>query len=236
MARFATELHALRPDVRLLVDNSYAEFTDAAEPTAVGADLIAGSWTKNPGGGIAPSGGYVAGRADLVERALTRITVPGQGAEVGAWPPGLRLYYEGLFLAPGAVREALLGAIFARHLFQALGFRVDPRPDEPLAGDIVTRIEMGSRKVLLASIRAIQTFSPVDSMARPEPDDMPGYADPVVMAAGTFVQGGGLELTADAPVRAPYDLFVQGGLAFGATKRVLVEAARAAQRARSEVP
>lgn len=236
IARLTDDIHRLRPDVAVLVDNSYAEFTESDEPPAVGVDLIAGSWTKNPGGGLAPTGGYLAGRADLVENALTRITVPGQGGEVGAWPLGLRLYYQGLFLAPGAVREALLGGVYARHLFHELGFRVDPGPEEQAGGDVVTRIEMGSEPVLLAAVRAIQAFSPVDSMARPEGDAMPGYADPVVMAAGTFVQGAGLELTADAPVRPPYDLFVQGGLSLGATKRALAEAAHAALLARETPP
>lgn len=232
IGEFAEEVHGLDPDMPVLVDNSYAEFTADREPTAAGADLIAGSWTKNPGGGLAPSGGYLAGRQVWVERALARITVPGQGAEVGAWPPGHRLYFQGLFLAPGAVREALLGAVYARNLFHALGIPTDPGPDDPIGEDLVTRVETGTQAALLAAVRSLQGHSPVDAMAVPEADAMPGYANPVVMAAGTFVQGAGLELTADAPVRPPYDLFLQGGLALGATKQAVRAMAEAVLRAR----
>lgn len=224
----AAAVHRARSDVVVAVDNCYGEFVEDLEPTAVGADLAAGAWTKNPGGGIASVGGYVAGRADLVARAAAALTAPGQGAEVGAVPEGQRLAFQGLFLAPGAVAEALLAAVYARALFAALGFAVEPPPGEAAgAADIVTRISLGERSLVLAAIAAIQAESPVDARAVPEAAVMPGYPDAVAMAAGTFVQGGGLELSADAPMRPPWHLFVQGGLRLAAARRALDSAALA---------
>jgi cystathionine beta-lyase family protein involved in aluminum resistance len=226
IGRLAAAVHAVRPDVAVVVDNCYGEFVEDAEPTAYGADAIAGSWVKNPGGGLAAAGGYVAGRADLVARAAARLHGPGQGAEVGAEPGGHRLRFQGLLLAPRAVAEALAAGVYASALFHALGFAVDPPPGGERR-DLVTRVEVGGPQALEAAARAVQRWSPVDSRARPEPQAMPGYADPVLMAAGTFVQGAGLELTADAPMRPPWDLFLQGGLSLAAA-RAAVDAAAAA--------
>lgn len=225
----AAAVHGARPDVALVVDNCYGEFVEALEPTAVGADLAAGAWTKNPGGGLATTGGYVAGRRDLVLRAAGRLTAPGQGAEVGAVPEGQRLAFQGLFLAPGAVAEALLGAVYASALFAALGFAVDPAPTTApgARADIVSRVTLGRRDLVQAALGAIQAASPVDARAVPEAAAMPGYPDAVAMAAGTFVQGGGLELSADAPMRPPWQLFVQGGLRLVAARRALDRAAAA---------
>lgn len=220
IGRLADAVHARYPDARVAVDNCYGEFSEEVEPCAVGADVVAGSWTKNPGGGIAPAGGYVAGRRDLVEAAAARLTAPGQGREVGAAPDGFRLAFQGLFLAPGAVAEAILSAVYASALFAAVGFVVDPAPGGA-TGDIVVRVDLGSPERVLAALAAIQAASPVDAHARPEAAALPGYPDPVAMAAGTFVQGGGLELSADAPMRPPFRLYVQGGLRFAASRRAL---------------
>ena len=228
VGRLAAAVHGARPDVAVLVDNCYGEFVEEAEPPAVGADLCAGSWNKNPGGGLASTGGYVAGRAVLVERAAAHLNGPGQADEVGAVPEGHRLAFQGLFFAPDAVAQALLGGVYASALFDALGFATDPAPGGEDRIDIVTRVEIGARSALLAAARAIQAHSPVDSRALPEGAPMPGYEDPVVMAAGTFVQGSGLELTADAPMRPPWDLFIQGGLRLAATKIAVDAAERAA--------
>lgn len=236
IGELAAAVHARAPHVSLTVDNCYGEFVEDEEPTALGADMCAGSWTKNPGGGLATTGGYVAGREALVRRAASRLYAPGQDGDVGAVPEGHRLAFQGLFLAPGAVAEALCAAVYASALFDALGFVVDPGPAAGARVDLVTRIELGDAPTLLAAARAIQAASPVDSRAVPEPGDMPGYADPVVMAAGTFVQGGGLELTADAPMRAPYDLFVQGGLRLVAARIALDRAAGAVLAARAARP
>lgn len=234
----AAAVHGARADVAVVVDNCYGEFVEALEPTAVGADLAAGAWTKNPGGGLATTGGYVAGRRDLVARAAGRLTAPGQGAEVGAVPEGQRLAFQGLLLAPGAVAEALVGGVYATALFAALGFDVDPAPAAPpgARADIVSRVTLGRRDLLLAALGAIQAASPVDARALPEPAAMPGYPDAVAMAAGTFVQGGGLELSADAPMRPPWQLFVQGGLRLAVTRRALDRAAQAVLAALADAP
>ncbi len=202
------------PESIVVVDNCYAEFVEPLEPTAYGADLLCGSLIKNPGGGIAPTGGYVAGREDLVERAAHRLYAPGLGPAVG---PGLvpaRLLLQGLFLAPGAVASALKGAVYASSLFAALGFGVDPLPSDR-RGDIIQAIALGRRDLVEVFCRAIQGHSPVDSEARPEFAPMPGYDHDVIMAAGTFVQGASLELSADAPDRPPHWVFLQGGLGVG---------------------
>lgn len=205
----------LKPDCVTFVDNCYGEFVETLEPTAAGADadIMAGSLIKNPGGGLAPTGGYIAGRADLVDLAATRLTAPGIGAELGASLGDNRLLYQGLFLAPHTVAQALKGAVFAAALFAALGYRVAPRHDEPRR-DIIQAIELGSPDKMLAFCRALQAASPVDAHVRPEPSAMPGYPDAVVMAAGTFVQGASIELSADGPLRPPYAVYLQGGLTF----------------------
>ena len=208
MTRLATQAC---PDAIVLVDNCYAEFTDRAEPTEAGAHLVAGSLIKNPGGGLAPCGGYVAGRRDLVDLAAGRLTLPGLGGELGATPPWGRLLFQGLYLAPTMVGTALAGAVFAARFFDRLGFATCPAWDEPRS-DIVQAIELGTRERVLAFLRGVQRASPVDAFVTPEPGLLPGYGDAVAMAAGTFVQGATLELSADAPLREPYRVYLQGGL------------------------
>jgi cystathionine beta-lyase family protein involved in aluminum resistance len=203
----------LRPDVICFVDNCYGEFTETMEPPQVGADLIAGSLIKNPGGGIVPMGGYVAGRADLVHRAACRLTAPGIGREGGASLDMNRLLFQGLFLAPNVVSEALKGATLAARLFHDLGYPVDPAWDAPRT-DIIQAVKLGSAEKLVALCRGIQEWSPVNSYVRPEPDIVPGYADDVVMAGGTFIEGSTLELSADGPLREPFVAYLQGGLTY----------------------
>jgi len=199
------------PETVVIVDNCYGEFVETLEPPALGADLCAGSLIKNPGGGIAPTGGYVAGRSELVDMAANRLTAPGLGRAVGPTLDCQRLLFEGFFLAPHFVAEALKGAVFAARFFERLGFDVLPRFDEERS-DIVQGIRLGSPELLLSFCRGIQGASPVDAHVRPEGEALPGYRDAVVMAAGTFVQGASLELTADAPMREPYAAYLQGGL------------------------
>lgn len=207
------EVKRANPDCICFVDNCYGEFVDAEEPIQAGADIMAGSLIKNPGGGIAPTGGYIAGRGDLVELASYRLTAPGMGDELGASLSNNRLLFQGLFLAPHVVSQAVKGAIFASGLFDALGYRTLPLPAE-VRGDIIQAIELGTAERLKAFCRGIQKYSPVDSFATPEPWDMPGYADQVIMAAGTFVQGASIEFSADGPLREPYNVYLQGGLTF----------------------
>jgi cystathionine beta-lyase family protein involved in aluminum resistance len=212
-------------EVVILVDNCYGEFVEDHEPTQVGADLVAGSLIKNPGGGLAPTGGYVAGRRGLVEAAANRLTAPGIAGEVGPTLSWQRLLLQGLFLAPGMVCQSLKGMVFASKLFQHLGFEVEPAWDGPRT-DIIQAITLGSPERLVGFCRGIQSRSPVDSHVRPEPWNMPGYGDQVVMAAGTFVQGASLELTADAPLRNPYTVFLQGGLSYHHVKLAVLAAAQ----------
>ena len=195
------------------VDNCYGEFVETREPVEVGADVAAGSLIKNVGGGLAPTGGYIVGRNDLVELASYRLTAPGMGDELGASLGTPRLLYQGLFLAPHVTAQALKGAIFAAGIFSKLGYKTSPLPEE-IRGDIIQAIELGTAQRLIKFCQAIQKFSPVDSYAAPEPWDMPGYEDQVIMAAGTFVQGASIELSADGPLREPYAVYLQGGLTF----------------------
>ncbi len=195
------------------VDNCYGEFVETREPVEVGADVAAGSLIKNIGGGLAPTGGYIVGRNDLVELASYRLTAPGMGDELGASLGTPRLLYQGLFLAPHVTAQALKGAIFAAGIFSKLGYKTSPLPEE-IRGDIIQAIELGTAQRLIKFCQAIQKFSPVDSYAAPEPWDMPGYEDQVIMAAGTFVQGASIELSADGPLREPYAVYLQGGLTF----------------------
>lgn len=199
------------PNVIIFVDNCYGEFVTTREPMSVGADLIAGSLIKNPGGGIAPCGGYIAGRADLVERAACRLTAPGIGSEVGCSLLASRVFYQGLYLAPLTVQEALCGAEFTAAFCRELGYKVLPEVGSERS-DIVESIEFGNPEQLIAFCQGIQKYSPVDSYARPEPWDMPGYTDQVIMASGSFVSGSSIELSADAPIRPPYIAYFQGGL------------------------
>lgn len=208
-----SEVHRIKPDCVCFVDNCYGEFVDYEEPTQAGADIMAGSLIKNPGGGIAPTGGYIVGRDDLVELASYRLTAPGMGDELGASLSNNRLLFQGLFLAPHVVSQAIKGAIFAAGMFAKLGYKTLPLPTD-VRGDIIQAIELGSADKLIAFCGGIQKYSPVDSFAAPEPWDMPGYADKIIMAAGTFVQGASIEFSADGPLRAPYNVYLQGGLTF----------------------
>lgn len=195
------------------VDNCYGEFIDIYEPTEVGADLIAGSLIKNIGGGIAPTGGYIAGRKKYVENAAYRLTTPGIGRECGSTFGVTRQLYQGLFLAPHITIEALKGAVFCSKLFENLGFEVSPKSDSPRS-DIIQAIKFNNKDALIAFCQGIQKGSPVDSFVNCEPWDMPGYEDKVIMAAGAFIQGSSIELSADAPIRPPYIAYLQGGLTF----------------------
>lgn len=202
---------SIKPDCICFVDNCYGEFVAEKEPTQAGADIMAGSLIKNPGGGIAPTGGYIVGRRDLVELTSYRLTAPGIGAELGASLANNRLLFQGLFLAPHVVAQAIKGAIFASVFFTKLGYETLPYPNDR-RGDIIQAIELGTKEKLIAFCRGLQKYSPVDSYASPEPWDMPGYADQIIMAAGTFVQGASIELSADGPLREPYTVYLQGGL------------------------
>jgi cystathionine beta-lyase family protein involved in aluminum resistance len=201
----------IKKDCICFVDNCYGEFVDIAEPTEAGADIMAGSLIKNPGGGVAPTGGYIVGKKDLVELAAYRLTAPGIGAELGASLANNRLILQGFFLAPHVVSQAIKGAVFASVFFSKLGYNTLPLATD-VRGDIIQAIELGSKEKLIAFCQGLQKYSPVDSYASPEPWDMPGYADQIIMAAGTFVQGASIELSADGPLRAPYTAYLQGGL------------------------
>lgn len=203
------------PETAVVVDNCYGEFTDTAEPTMVGADLIAGSLIKNPGGGLAPSGGYIAGRADLVENAACRLTVPGIGGECGATFGLNRSLYQGLFLAPHTTAQALKTAALCAAMLEALGYETFPASGE-FRSDIIQTVVLRSGENLLKFCRGIQSGSPVDSFVTPEAWQMPGYEDQVVMAAGAFIQGSSIELSCDGPMREPYMAFLQGGLTYEA--------------------
>ncbi len=205
----------VNPRAAILVDNCYGEFVETAEPIQYGADLIAGSLIKNPGGGLAPSGGYVAGRADLVDRAACRLTAPGIGGECGASLGVNRALYQGLFLAPHVTAQAVKTAAFAAALLERLGCKVSPKARDQRF-DIIQTVEFGAPEPLLAFCRGVQAGAPVDSFATPEPWDMPGYDCPVVMAAGAFIQGSSIELSCDGPMRPPYIGFLQGGLTYEA--------------------
>ena len=203
----------IKPDCICFVDNCYGEFIEEQEPTEVGADIMGGSLIKNPGGGLAPTGGYIVGKRKLVELASYRLTAPGMGAELGASLANNRLLFQGLFLAPHVVAQAVKSAVFAAAFFRRLGYNVHPGVGDK-RGDIIQAIELKTREKLIAFCGGIQKYSPVDSFASPEPWDMPGYTDQVIMAAGTFVQGASIELSADGPMRAPYAVYMQGALTF----------------------
>ncbi len=205
------------PAAAILVDNCYGEFVEPLEPTHVGADLVVGSLIKNPGGGLAPTGGYIAGRRDLVEGAAMRLTAPGIGGECGCTLGQNRLLYQGLFLAPHTVAQALKTAVFAARVMELLGYETDPRSDEA-RHDIIQMIHMREPEALKKFCKGIQFGAPVDSYVTPEPWDMPGYDSQVIMAAGAFIQGASIELSADAPMRPPYTVYLQGGLTFESGK------------------
>lgn len=216
----------VKPDVICFVDNCYGEFIEKQEPTEVGADLIAGSLIKNMGGGFAPTGGYIAGRADLVELASYRLTAPGLGGEMGATlGDTAREFYQGLFIAPHVVTQAVKTAIFASAVFKNLGYSVKPLPEE-VRSDIIQAIRLETREKLCNFCVAIQTNSPVDAHVEPVPAMIPGYQDEIIMAAGTFVQGASIELSADGPCREPYNVYFQGGLTFEHGRIAIMSAAR----------
>ncbi|WP_019119219.1 aminotransferase class I/II-fold pyridoxal phosphate-dependent enzyme [Brevibacillus massiliensis] len=207
----------LNPKLIVFVDNCYGEFTEEREPLQAGADIMAGSLIKNPGGGIVKTGGYIVGREELVRLASYRMAAPGIGAEGGASLYSLLEMYQGFFLAPHVVGEALKGAIFSSALLERLGFRTNPLWNDPRT-DLIQSVAFGSAERLIAFCQGIQKASPVDSHVLPQPSDMPGYKDPVIMAAGTFIQGASIEFTADGPIRPPYLGFVQGGLTYSHVK------------------
>ncbi len=204
-------IKGIKPDVICMVDNCYGDFVERIEPSQVGADMIVGSLIKNPGGGLAPCGGYIAGKKECVEQAAYRLSSPGLGKEVGATLGVNQSFYQGLFLSPVVVAGALKGAIFAANVYEKAGFVVRPDGSEPRY-DIIQAVELGSADGLLAFCKGIQAAAPVDSFVTPEPWPMPGYDSDVIMAAGAFVQGSSIELSADGPLKEPYSVFFQGGL------------------------
>lgn len=204
-------LKSIKPDIICMVDNCYGELVERQEPTDVGADMVVGSLIKNLGGGLAPTGGYVCGRQDLIDRCAYRLSAPGLGKEVGANLGLLTSFYQGLFLAPTVVASSVKGAIFTAGCYEALGFRVVPGSRE-VRRDIIQAVELGSREAMCAFCKGIQAAAPVDSYVTPEPWAMPGYDSDVIMAAGAFVQGASIELSADGPIRPPYAVYFQGGL------------------------
>lgn len=212
-----------KKDLICMVDNCYGEFVCTEEPSDYGADMVVGSLIKNPGGGLAPIGGYIAGSKECIERAAVRLTAPGLGKELGPSLHCNKDFFQGFFLAPTVTASAEKSAIFAASLFESLGYPCHPKADSP-RNDIIQEICMGNGEALLAFCRGIQEASPVDSFVRPEPWDMPGYEDPVVMAAGAFISGSSIELSADAPLREPYSVYFQGGLTFAHGKFGVIKA------------
>ncbi|MDR3349705.1 MAG: methionine gamma-lyase family protein [Acidaminococcales bacterium] len=214
IGRICETVKKAKPDCICFVDNCYGEFVEETEPTEAGADIMAGSLIKNPGGGLAPSGGYIAGREELVEMAGYHYTAPGLGSAMGSvGGDAQKLLYQGLFLAPHITLQALKTAVYAAALFSRLGYDVSPG-ERAARGDIIQRISLKTRAALIAFCQAVQENSPVDSYVLPMPGRMPGYQDDVIMAAGTFVQGASIELSADGPLRPPYTVYFQGGLTF----------------------
>ena len=220
----------IKPDVICMVDNCYGEFVETIEPTDVGADMIVGSLIKNPGGGLAPIGGYIAGKKECVENAAYRLTSPGLGKEVGASLGILKDFYQGLFLAPTVTAGALKGAIFAAAALEKLGFDVVPNSTES-RHDIIQAVTFGSEEGVIAFCQGIQAAAPVDSFVVPEPWDMPGYDAKVIMAAGAFVSGSSIELSADGPIKPPYAVYFQGGLTFPHAKFGILKALQSLKNA-----
>lgn len=207
----------IKPDVICMVDNCYGEFVEPIEPSDVGADMIVGSLIKNPGGGLAPIGGYIAGKKELIENCGYRLTSPGLGREVGASLGVMQSFYQGFFFAPTVVCSALKGAVFAANIYERLGFGVVPNGTES-RHDIIQAVELGTPEGVIAFCKGVQAGSPVDSYVTPEPWAMPGYDSEVIMAAGAFVQGSSIELSADGPIRPPYAVYFQGGLTWPSAK------------------
>ena len=217
-------IRGIKPEVIIMVDNCYGEFAQMREPTEVGADMVVGSLIKNPGGSIAPCGGYIAGKKSCVENAAYRLTSPGLGKETGATLYSMKSFLQGLFMAPTVVSSALKGAIFAAACYERLGYKTFPKSDEKRT-DIIQAVEMKTPEALLKFCEGIQAASPVDSFVTPVPWDMPGYDVPVIMAAGAFIQGASIELSADAPMREPYTVYMQGGLTYESGKTGILLAA-----------
>ena len=213
IGRICAVVKTANPAAYVMVDNCYGEFTDAIEPPEVGADIIAGSLIKNPGGGIAPTGGYVAGKKELVERAAMRLTTPGIGGECGSTLGVNRLLYQGLFLAPHTVAQALKTAVFCAAMMESIGLETSPKAAEKRS-DIIQMVKLGTPENMKLFCAGIQAGAPVDSYVTPEPWQMPGYDCPVIMAAGSFIQGSSIELSADGPFREPYTVYMQGGLTY----------------------
>lgn len=224
MRDFCSRVKAINPNINIIVDNCYGEFVETCEPTGAGADITAGSLIKNPGGALAPTGGYIAGRRDLIERAAARLTVPGIGRECGSTLGNNRLLYQGFFTAPHVVAQALKTAVFSAALFELLGFEVSPRHDE-IRYDIIQTIELKSAARVKAFCEGVQQGAPVDSYVTPIPWEMPGYSCPVIMAAGSFIQGASIELSADAPMREPFRVYLQGGITYESGKVGILKAA-----------
>ncbi|MBE5783217.1 MAG: hypothetical protein E7329_07905 [Clostridiales bacterium] len=222
-------VHAIRPDIFIMVDNCYGEFICENEPTHFGADVCVGSLIKNPGGGLAPTGAYLAGSLRAIERIEARLTAPGIGREVGSYAASYQPFYQGLFMAPHTVTQALKTAILASRTFELLGMKTTPAYNEPRA-DIIQAIEMKEPKRLISFCQGIQAASPIDGNAVPEPWAMPGYTDEVIMAAGTFVSGASIELSADAPMRDPYIVYLQGGLTYAHGKLALISSLEKMQK------
>jgi len=216
-------IHSVRSDIVILVDNCYGEFVDVLEPNEIGADLVAGSLIKNPGGGLALTGGYIAGKTHCVSLAANRLTSPGLGSHVGPSLNLNRAFFQGLFLAPHVVAESLKGAVFCAHFMKLLGFDVSPEPNGA-RGDIIQAVMFGKEAPLISFCQGIQKGSPVDSFVEAQPWEMPGYEDKVIMAAGGFVQGASIELSADAPIKPPYIAYMQGGLVFEHVKLGIMKA------------
>ncbi len=216
-------IKGIKPDIICMVDNCYGEFVERKEPGEAGADMVVGSLIKNPGGGLAPIGGYIAGRRECVENAAYRLTSPGLGKEVGASLGILKDFYQGLFLAPTVTASALKGAVFAANLFEGLGFEVIPSGSES-RHDIIQAVTFGTAEGVTAFCQGIQAAAPVDSHVMPQPSDMPGYDAKVIMAAGAFVSGSSIELSADGPVRPPYAVYFQGGLTWPHAKFGILKA------------
>lgn len=217
IGRICDIVHRVNPAAHIMVDNCYGEFTDVIEPTHVGADIIAGSLIKNPGGGIAPTGGYVAGKAELVERAAMRLTTPGIGGECGSTLGSNRLLFQGLFLAPHTVAQASKTAVFCAAMMEELGLDSSPGIDEKRS-DIIQMVKLRSPERMKRFCLGIQSGAPVDSFVTPQPAPMPGYDCPILMAAGAFIQGSSIELSADGPMREPYTVYMQGGLTYESGK------------------
>lgn len=222
-AELSDMLHTKHPGVRLMVDNCYGEFVCEKEPTHYGADVCVGSLIKNPGGGLAPTGGYVVGTQEAIDRISYRLTAPGIGLEVGSYAASYQPFYQGLFMAPHTVAQAIKTACLAARVFEDLGMLTTPASGETRA-DIIQAIQMRTPERLIAFCQGIQMASPIDSMALPEPWAMPGYADEVIMAAGTFVSGASVELSADAPMREPYTAYMQGGLTYAHGRIAIAQA------------